>query len=390
MSYPYSLPTTGTLSFADYFETTEPYTSEISDATAQRGRLRTVLKELKKETQSSRDYQTIVNTIEEYLPYLISIVNCIEQKQLVLKKSIETSWRSTLSDHIIHTGSNAPRISCNDIQYELIFVLMTYAYACSLQSNDLMKSIEETSKTNLYNKAADTLNTAASVFHAVANDVIPTWQQSPPNRPVETVREFPVALSKMALADAQSVAINKALTTSTISKSLVAKLYMGVAGQYEMAFGLISSISGTQDVSTDLKKYLSDGTQFYKAMAKKYLAMDANDNQKMGQAVGFARDCKADLKAIQTSSLSKAHIRKSAIAARAAKEEENVNELLQKFTMINDTVAYELVPTRQDLQRIIPGGRGVLELKNYTLPKPVFGPSNVKNEKNYLLEGRYF
>lgn len=101
-----------------------------------------------------------------------------------------------MSDHIIHTGSNAPRISCNDIQYELIFVLMTYAYACSLQSNDLMKSIEETSKTNLYNKAADTLNTAASVFHAVANDVIPTWQQSPPNRPVETVREFPVALSK--------------------------------------------------------------------------------------------------------------------------------------------------------------------------------------------------
>lgn len=68
----------------------------------------------------------------------------------------------------------------------------------------------------------------------------------------------------MALADAQSIAINKALDTTTISKSLIAKLYMGVAGQYEMAYGLISSISGTQEVSTDLKKYLSDGTQFYK------------------------------------------------------------------------------------------------------------------------------
>jgi hypothetical protein len=73
---------------------------------------------------------------------------------------------------------------------------MTYAYACSLQTNDLIKSVNETSNTNLYNKAADTLNTAASVFHAVANDVIPTWQQSPGNRPVETIREFPVALSK--------------------------------------------------------------------------------------------------------------------------------------------------------------------------------------------------
>ena len=61
MSYPYSLPTTGTLSFIDYLETPEFYSTEISDATARRGRLRTVLKELKKETESARDYQVIIN-----------------------------------------------------------------------------------------------------------------------------------------------------------------------------------------------------------------------------------------------------------------------------------------------------------------------------------------
>lgn len=73
MSYPYSLPTTGSLSFVDYLETTEPYTSEISDATAQRGRLRTVLKELKKETHSTRDYQIIINVYNIYL-FEISVV----------------------------------------------------------------------------------------------------------------------------------------------------------------------------------------------------------------------------------------------------------------------------------------------------------------------------
>jgi hypothetical protein len=61
MSYPYSLPTTGALSFTDYLENATSYSTEISDATAQRGRLRTVLKELKKETQSTRDYQVIIN-----------------------------------------------------------------------------------------------------------------------------------------------------------------------------------------------------------------------------------------------------------------------------------------------------------------------------------------
>jgi hypothetical protein len=61
MSYPYSLPTTGALSFTDYLENVTSYSTEISDATAQRGRLRAVLKELKKETQSTRDYQVIIN-----------------------------------------------------------------------------------------------------------------------------------------------------------------------------------------------------------------------------------------------------------------------------------------------------------------------------------------
>lgn len=66
MSYPYSLPTTGSLSFVDYLETAAPYSSEISDATAQRGRLRTVLKELKKENPSARDYQVITNVKSSY------------------------------------------------------------------------------------------------------------------------------------------------------------------------------------------------------------------------------------------------------------------------------------------------------------------------------------
>lgn len=100
-----------------------------------------------------------------------------------------------MSEHIIHTGSNAPRITCSDIQYEFIFVLMTYAYACSLQANDTLKDPTKTAV--LYTKATGLLNTAASVFSYVANDVIPTWRPpSDTNRPVETIRELAVALSK--------------------------------------------------------------------------------------------------------------------------------------------------------------------------------------------------
>lgn len=68
----------------------------------------------------------------------------------------------------------------------------------------------------------------------------------------------------MALADAQAIAINKALLSGQVSKSLAAKLFIGVADQYEVAHGLISSITGTQEVAADLKKYLYDGSHFYK------------------------------------------------------------------------------------------------------------------------------
>ncbi|KAI8075326.1 BRO1 domain-containing protein [Gongronella butleri] len=396
MSYQFSLPTTGAVSFGDFFE--GGYTSELSDASAQRGRLRTVLKGLKKESQDARDLTGVINTIDDYLPYLLAIVNCLESDELQIKTTaFETSWRSTLSDHIIHTGSNAPRIIGAGIHYELIFVLLTYAYATSLQGSEYVHAIQQiqadsTAPAMTYNKAADALNTAAGIFLYVADQVIPKAQHAKKDAPVETLRDVAVALSKMTLADAQSVAINKALCHGNLSKSLAAKLYLGVAGQYEMAYGLISSV---KEVTSELKKYLLDGTLFYKAMAKKYLALDAHDNQKMGVAVGFLRECKADLKSVQQLSLSKPHqMRKStAVAARALKEEESVNDLLQRFNLINDTVSYQSVPTRQDLQRMIPSGRSVLEMKPYIPPSPIFGKvSNFggQEDASYARSGRYW
>ncbi|ORX47424.1 hypothetical protein DM01DRAFT_1339055 [Hesseltinella vesiculosa] len=408
MSYQFYLPTTGAVSFSDFFE--GEYTSDISDASAQRGRLRTVLKGHKKESEDARDLASIINTIDDYLPYLLSIIQCLESKELQATKPIETSWRSTLSDHIIHTGSNAPRIIGAGIHYELMFVLLTYAYATSLQGSEYVRTLQQMQPdsptapmpTNsplatLYNKAADSLNTAASVFLHVADQVIPSYKLANKDSPVETLRDVSVALSKMTMADAQSVAINKALCFGNLSKSLAAKLYLGVASQYEMAYGLISSLKsgGGQEVASDIKKYILDGTLFYKAMAKKYLALDANDNQNMGVAVGFLRECKSDLKSVQQLSLTKPHqLRKSStVAARALKEEDAVNDLLQKFTMINDTVAYQDVPTRQDLQRMIPSGRSVLEMKKYVPPVPVFGHfSNFggKDDTSYARSGNYW
>ncbi|KAI9323246.1 hypothetical protein BX666DRAFT_1848073 [Dichotomocladium elegans] len=111
----------------------------------------------------------------------------------------------------------------------------------------------------------------------------------------------------------------------------------------------------------------------------------------MGEAVGFLRECRSDLRAIQHSSLSKPQLRKSGVAARALKEEESVCELLQRYTLINDTVSYQTIPSRQDLQRIIPNGRGVLQMKKFQLPLPKFGPyREEETNASYARSGAYY
>jgi hypothetical protein len=78
---------------------------------------------------------------------------------------------------------------------------------------------------------------------------------------------FHSVLLRLAAADAQSAAISKALVHSKVSNSLIAKLYMGVANQYDTANGLLSSLPNSE-IASDLKRYLSDGTAFYKVISQ--------------------------------------------------------------------------------------------------------------------------
>ena len=57
-------------------------------------------------------------------------------------------------------------------------------------------------------------------------------------------------------------------------------------------------------------------------------------------------------------------------------------------------VAYESVPTKADLQALIPGGRVLQELATYEPPPPSFGPSIKKITKKPssgdILAGHYY
>ncbi|CAG8502667.1 2796_t:CDS:2 [Ambispora gerdemannii] len=380
MSFVYPLPTTGSISFADYLlDTDNKYLNDISEATALRGRVRAVLKESAR-TEGPKDYTNIMKTVDDYLPYLFAIVDCIEGGQLKLKKEFEASWRCSLSDSVL---KKKPRVICRDIYYELIFTLLTYGFACSDWASSIVQRQESDTKLK---QAADLLCRAAGIFAFIAEQVCPRWNNPPASRPPDVLIEMATSISKIALADASSIAIRKALMSQT-SSSLLAKLSIGVAGHYEKANGLIKSLKDPQKVCGDFRKYVSYGALFHQALGKKFLAKDAYEHQETGKAVGFIRDAK---EALHQLSKSKSTI----IASRASQEHAEVVGLYTNYVKTNETIAFENVPTKEDLQALIPGGRVALDLTRYTPPVPRFGPGleNIDNKEddNYILKGRYY
>lgn len=64
------------MSFVDFLQNVGPYSTEISDATAQRGRLRTVLKDLKRDSQETRDYRHILNVSQMVVSSRCILIQC--------------------------------------------------------------------------------------------------------------------------------------------------------------------------------------------------------------------------------------------------------------------------------------------------------------------------
>lgn len=133
--YVHELPTTGVISFADYVQSsgsTSRYTIEVARATEHRARLREVLKQNRHNASANGDFGDVQTgdwlrivqvsswwqqppferlgeadpcidahqAIEEYLPYLLALHNCIQVDEILLKQEPGEKLRP-------HTASSA-------------------------------------------------------------------------------------------------------------------------------------------------------------------------------------------------------------------------------------------------------------------------------------------
>jgi hypothetical protein len=87
MPFDYTLPTTGAISFSAFISAPPiRLNAPLAEAAAQRGRLRDILKRLKR--ADDKDILAVIKIIEDYLPYLLSVDRCLDHGIFVLDREI--------------------------------------------------------------------------------------------------------------------------------------------------------------------------------------------------------------------------------------------------------------------------------------------------------------
>lgn len=181
---------------------------------------------------------------------------------------------------------------------------------------------------------------------------------------------FNLLLNRMSLADAQSLAIRKALSKSAYdsnvapgpplpkshpSPAFIANLHLECAALYSSAKSLAKTRSASKtsssdnngEVSTDLRRYLSDEGAFHSALGRKWLGITAAEQggeDKGGEAVGFLAWAKKGLEELKDGpkgiGIGKGDKEKRGLRKeRVVDELESVNVFYKNYKKINDSVS---------------------------------------------------
>ncbi|EKM54651.1 uncharacterized protein PHACADRAFT_175173 [Phanerochaete carnosa HHB-10118-sp] len=457
--YLYELPTAGAISFGDFlYDKSASYISEVSDTTEARANLRAVLKENKRSDE--KDFLRLVKVLDDYIPKLCGIIAAVNAGELVLKAEPIFSWRTTLSASFFHSS---PRLSVPSLAAELAFTLLTYAFALSNMARAVVLSLgtyeteygisdaDRKAKDERLGFAVTLLCKAAGVFEHIAKEVMGDWDAARERaiaagiscpHPPDLSREVLIGLSKLALSDAQNLAIRKLLTRaafeSTISPgpplpkshpspALAAKLHLECAALYSSARALVktpgasrhlvptqssskskfklgfgkdkfaastSTQDGADEVVPELRRYLADEVLLHNALAHKWLGVDASENggsQQSGVAVGFLTWARQDLEELKGGAsgvnigvvMERERDMREERKARVQAEADSVNVFLKGYKRMNDSMAFQAVPPQSDLQASIPAGRMAVAIRPYTRPVPAFGPGSAEYVQQY-------
>ncbi|KAJ1651102.1 hypothetical protein IWQ61_008253 [Dispira simplex] len=425
MQFYLPVPKTKPIALLEYFKpwadggTDAQVTYALTEATAQRERMREAL-HLVYTHGTNADPAKLVSAIEGYLPHLFY---CLRHWQATAEatpnpptrsKTIMFLWKSPLLlGFPSHRGAlgqisnrlQGERFTSDSMYFEVACTLLAYGLALSsfafrrvgqLTTATQAKTLEPTT-VKTYKQPIQLLCQAAGVYQYILEQVLPPWSRVDLHRhPPDLHPGMLQALSKLAMADAQRIAVRISQAQNT-SPSLLAKLLLGVVEQYDQAFGLfqtqVQTIRDMTDQTADLRRYLKDGRIYLAACAKRYLATDAYRANRVGVAMGFLQLAKKDIQMLVKK-------QRSSIVAEAQCLLQEIDQESSLYNKLLSTVSFETVPGEGELLSMIPQGRTLLEVKVFVpsvldVHKPSKGSASTTNsnhsgDKLYAMQHEYY
>ena len=331
MPFAFSLPTTSSLNLAGYFSSLS-HPSLPQAASAARSILRNALKKYKRMNAQSRieNLSSIRTLLDEYLAYLLAIDSGLsgrpvqgEEVHITLVNEIEVEWRASLAASL--PGREPPRIKGRGLDYELCFVLSTYAYITSLSARAQVHAsfFASSSPSSGSDTRANAIN-AATKFYLQANSIhlyiiqrISEFHVPPGAVDISLLTQS--ALASLALAEATLLAVLKddpypivvaqqrnrddrewmikAPEIPKVRAHLFARLCLAAAGHAGKAHALLSASSSAAGTGVEdaLLKYTRDLQNTSKAKACRFFGIDAELGGKTGEGIAWLIGAKKEL-----------------------------------------------------------------------------------------------
>ncbi|KAJ1979936.1 hypothetical protein H4R34_002638 [Dimargaris verticillata] len=369
----------------------------LTDATAHRERMRQLLKSAH-EQPATADFAKVVAVIEDYLPHLFWCVR-YEDTLAPSKTAIATIRRGRSSDddalfvwksplctglgdgtkfttmaHRLRRG----HFASDSLAFELGGTLMAYGLALAswaFRQVQHLSMVGQTQQlpdhdTQRYKQAMHHLCQAAGVYDYILRNVAPklaessaanSQGQSNP-RPPELTSEMLQILSRLAMADAQRIAIRLSMAQNR-SPSLMAKLLLGVGEEYDAIFGLFQTMPSQdhRDMTAELRRYLKDHRIYFQACAQRYLAMDAHQHDLDGVALGFVDQARIGMQTLRAKD-------RTPIVHEATLLLAELDQERATYDKLNRTVTFDPVPSPAELNQRTPSGRTLMEMTVFTPP----------------------
>ncbi|KAL5116959.1 hypothetical protein ACEQ8H_005177 [Pleosporales sp. CAS-2024a] len=418
MPFPFTLPTTSSIAFTDYFSSST-HPSLPNCATTARGLLRDVLKRHKRIPPASQasHLPTVQSALNEYLPLLFALdaglsgASCAgEEIDLVLVKELEVEWRSTLASSI--AGREPGRVKLKSLESELYFTLSTLAYVYSLQARAQLHTLYNATLPSPEQRAT-AIGAAMKQFldansiHAYLVNRAGQWNAQP--GAVDISASTMGALAALTMAEATLITVLKddpypavvledrnkqskdwmfkGVEMPKVRAHLFARLCLAASEHAAKAQAMLGRSSKVDD---GLLKYVDDLRRTAKGKACRFLACDAETGGKTGEGIAWLRGARRELgfgsspadeekKASGFSKLKQEWQEKREDrkiekgvdwGCDAGKLEEGriVDMLLKKWEKMNDTVGVQLVPPSEPLLASMPSGREYHSTRMFVIP----------------------